>query len=499
MNSSKTLFAFLSFLTTLTFPFLWPAKSVAFLSYIASEGTYRFETQEAFDQFYTVGCFSPDSGCQAIADNGGQVFTTDHRVGLAIYVDGAQDGENIVWRFVSPDGSLQWASGITYDYETDCWTGALTTCGDPNRPYLDSRMRFINSTLINCEVTGVWTVEIWNNGIFRFSEQFRLVQSQNGPLVILSPIDQQDFDLGPQNVTATEPISFAAQVAPPTTVNWEMDLSYKPSRKESQTFTTATRTFTTQSGETHEETFQSEGGLLKITAEAVVAGQLVRDCITATITGARVPEADITTRLVELYSRGATPRLMTGIAAKESNYLHFCIPQKNCTTGQGLIYNRQDYWPHESLDNTASHIGLMQVPITLESAWNWLKNSETAVDLFAGDKLRFARTNERYIRHGVPKQKIPGHVGLRALTDVELESMALVLYGPFAPGTQNVPAPTLAEKLAKQYYTPECLFGIVVQKNHDLECQGGLWTWMPNLVGNFGGVDYANNVRAYMK
>src|SRR6266481_2835237 len=34
------------------------------------------------------------------------------------------------------------------------------------------------------------------------------------------------------------------------------------------------------------------------------------------ITGARVPETDITTHLVELYSRGATPRLMTGIATR---------------------------------------------------------------------------------------------------------------------------------------------------------------------------------------
>ena len=186
---------------------------------------------------------------------------------------------------------------------------------------------------------------------------------------------------------------------------------------------------------------------------------------------------------------------MTGIATRESNYLHFCIPNENCTTGQGLLYNRQDYWPHESLDNTASHIGLMQVLTTMESAWDWLKNSETAVDLFAGDKLRFAKTNERYIRHGVPKQKISGHVGLRALTDVERENMALVLYGPFAPPANL----SLATKLVMQYYIPECRFGTVVQKNQDLECQGGVWTWVSNLTGNLNGASYADSIRADMK
>ncbi len=500
---SKASLTFLWCIAALNLSLLLPSSGTAYISTITSEGVYRFETAEAWDQFYSSGCSYPEDRCQLITENGGQVFTTDHSVGLEIFIQDAQDGENIVWRFWRPDGMLKWAIGITYDRDTDCWSvgGSLVPdCGDPNAPYLDSRVYWIANALINCEMTGVWTIEIVSNGVVRFSEPFELVQGQNSPLVILSPTDHQDFDLDAEtHFTATEPITFAAQVTPPAPVDWEVELEYKPSRPASITYSDPPRTFTTHPGETHDETFDSVGGQLKITATATIGGQTVRACHTATITGAQIPEADITASLVDLYSRGATPRLMTGIAVRESNYLHFCRPDNNCTTGQRVIYNRNDEWPHESKDETTSHIGLMQVDTTMTTAWDWQTNAKQAVSLFAGDKLRFARNNERHIRYGDGKAKIPGHRGLRALTDVELENMALVLYGPYAPGTLEVPAPTLAEKLAKQYYIPECLLGAVVLENQDLECQGGLWVWMPNLTGNPQGVEYADNVRANTK
>ena len=142
---------------------------------------------------------------------------------------------------------------------------------------------------------------------------------------------------------------------------------------------------------------------------------------------------------------------------------------------------------------------MMQVDTTMTAAWDWQTNAEFAVHLFTRDKLSSAKRNERRIRHGDAKETIPGHIGLRVLTDVERENMALVLYGPCAPGTTCAPAETLAERLAKQYYIPQCAGGTVVPKNQDLACQGGTWEWVVNEAGNKAGVDYAKRIRAQME
>ena len=38
-------------------------------------------------------------------------------------------------------------------------------------------------------------------------------------------------------------------------------------------------------------------------------------------------------------------------------------------------------WPLESYDG-GSHIGLMQVPLSMHNAWNWEKNTEKGADIF---------------------------------------------------------------------------------------------------------------------
>jgi hypothetical protein len=101
----------------------------------------------------------------------------------------------------------------------------------------------------------------------------------------------------------------------------------------------------------------------------------------------------------------------------------------------------------------------------MDDSWDWLTNTQTGADIFA-QKVRSAKTFERKLR----KQ----YRGLRALTDVERENMALVLYGPKAD-----PDPL------KQYYIPQMI--------------GSIWDWVVNTANNPQGVAYADNVRTLVQ
>lgn len=237
-------------------------------------------------------------------------------------------------------------------------------------------------------------------------------------------------------------------------------------------------------------TYTAKGGKLTVDATFSEDGvSSVAQPVTAFIVGTSIPDPNITSRLYAAY-RGATRGLMTGIAAKESSYRHFSPLSK---------YGITSLWPTESVEDGGSHIGLMQVATTYTLAWDWYENVAFAVRLFTREKLSAAQRNEARIRRGSAKSGLPGHIGLRQLTDVETENMAVLLYGPYAPGSHNVPAPTLADKLQKQYYIPVCVGGTVVPKRGDLECQGGTWDWAVNTTGNPQGVAYANSVRAMMR
>jgi hypothetical protein len=158
----------------------------------------------------------------------------------------------------------------------------------------------------------------------------------------------------------------------------------------------------------------------------------------------------ITARLDKLY-HGTTPNLLTGIASVESTYTQF---------SNRTLYGVTAQWPTESFDG-GSHIGLMQVQTTKDHAWDWHSNTRDGASLFA-DKIRTAKRLERRIR----KQ----HPGLPQLTGVQIENMALVLYGPYA-----------SADLAKQYYAVQVL--------------NNAPQWVVNTAGNADGVGYADRVR----
>ena len=284
------------------------------------------------------------------------------------------------------------------------------------------------------------------------------LQYTGSPVQIVQPTSNQDFNLGPSDFTATDPITFEAQLNPPGAANsiaWTVLLEYQTSggRGASQD----SKAFQSQPGGTHDESYTSMGGRMTINASAVLNGQTMNASpVQATITGVPLADGLITNRLASLYATGATPHLMTGIASHESTYRQFA---------QTTLYGRSDLWPTESFDG-GSHIGLMQVAVTTAAAWNWETNTQLGVDLFR-DKLQAANRLQQRI--------IKANPGLRKLTKVELENMALVLYGPDASGD-----------LGKQYYVPA-------------PAQGGSLTWAVNNAGNAGGVAYADDCRSKIK
>jgi hypothetical protein len=103
----------------------------------------------------------------------------------------------------------------------------------------------------------------------------------------------------------------------------------------------------------------------------------------------------------------------------------------------------------------------MQMPTSTEIdyAWDWQVNTAAGVNLFTS-KLSTAQRKMNVI--------IQQHPGLSALNAVELEHMALVLYGPYA-SPNNM----------KQYYVP------VLSKHR--------WKWVVNTTGNPKGVAYADS------
>jgi hypothetical protein len=270
-------------------------------------------------------------------------------------------------------------------------------------------------------------------------------------LAILSPSANQNFTLSEANDTATMPIAFTAN-GTTDTVSWTATLVYQTSGGFPNTPYQLTRTFQTTANGQDNETYASQGGQVTVNASDDTTAEQASP-ISFAVIGIRIPGSGITTRLADLYSNvgGATHALMTGVAQVESSYFQF---------KRRSLYGEVASWPQESYDG-GSHIGLMQMPTSTEIdyAWDWQVNTAAGVNLFTS-KLSTAQRKMNVI--------IQQHPGLSALNAVELEHMALVLYGPYA-SPNNM----------KQYYVP------VLSKHR--------WKWVVNTTGNPKGVAYADS------
>lgn len=272
-------------------------------------------------------------------------------------------------------------------------------------------------------------------------------------LTIESPAKGNVFALNQNTHTRSPDISFTAGGSGASgQVSWTISMEYDTDRPRG--LPGLVSSINTNGTSTRKLYYQSQGGRVKVSATAGDNQACPLEYFY--VVGDAIPENEITNRLVGLYAHGVTPRLLTGIADKESTYRQFVSRSK---------YDRQALWPVESFDG-GSHIGLMQMPSTVPHAWDWQINTQDAANLFR-EKLRIAAALERRI--------IRAHRGLRRLTDVESENMALTLYGPGA-----------AAGLENQYYRA-------------VQLANGSYDWTVNTANNPVGVAYANDVRARIR
>lgn len=248
--------------------------------------------------------------------------------------------------------------------------------------------------------------------------------------------DKQKFSIGGDYLTASIPLEVTESThnaACAGKVTWSVQFNYHPPRgypssKSGTLFpgcgtVNKTLTFQTPTG---------VGGQGTVRATIQAGNQVVTPpAATIYVDGTSIPTSLITNQLYSLYSGGATPGLMTGIAMTESTYYHFTQPTAYCYnppsqtysyTGNKLLFGLAGSWPNAACSDGGSHVGLMMVPTTMTDAYNWQTNAQDGVNLFVHDKLGTAGRYEAKFYSCYPN--------LPQLTLAQSELDALVFYGP---------------------------------------------------------------------
>jgi hypothetical protein len=285
----------------------------------------------------------------------------------------------------------------------------------------------VNNTTPKCPVTGVaggtaFIIATYTGSKYTWQVTYCLTSSVTYSasatctvcnLTITNPVNGQVFSLGGANYnTTTTPLT--ASSACSGTANWALNFSY--TRQSGAVTYTSTANTTSTIGQTNNYVPPTgNGGQINLTAQATLAGHSFSPSSLAYIDGTAIPSANITSRLVGLYSTGATPHLLTGIAKRESNFQQFV---------QRSLYVIWGLWPNDSYDG-GSHVGLMQVPNSMFDAFDWMTNTYDGYLIFQG-KLAAAG---RYVA-----SQRASYPTLPDMTPTQYEDDALVIYGPFGSG-----------------------------------------------------------------
>ncbi len=178
----------------------------------------------------------------------------------------------------------------------------------------------------------------------------------------------------------------------------------------------------------------------------------------------------ISSELKQLYSSaatGSTTQLLERLAYTESSYDQFFSkslkqPQTHSKCSLGRVIG---LWPHENFANgdveAGDFIGLMQVPNSETSAWNWITNVTAGAKVF-NTKLKTAQ----HYRSNRRKEDTPEPADLTAS---QLEDLALGVYKGFG---------------RTWYWVPHCSVNPSLPKGN---CAGGTWQWVKNptpCIGN---------------
>ena len=192
-----------------------------------------------------------------------------------------------------------------------------------------------------------------------------------------------------------------------------------------------------------------------------------------------MPNGDIKSYLLGLYQsdpNAVTPNLLAQIAERESSFMQFCAVGAGCKKFQGPIYGSNGPWPYEGKLTKSGklHIGLMQVDITKDAAWNWQKNAAAGMQTL-DQKFKYVKNAVKNIRSLRP--------GLPDLQPRQLEDMALVQYGD-SPGTDYYGL----------YYVASCNGQPADYSQSNPTCNG-TWQWIVT-TDNLEGVEYVATVRS---
>jgi hypothetical protein len=270
----------------------------------------RFATAATLDNFLPqANCSQPL--CSQITSSSPDVYTSDFQAAYWWQVFNAADGETIAVNATDPNGKLHTYVQLTY-------SGGLSTCYQ-GTGWVDNYGEifcgpagagdFVTGINVTCGPVGAWTLGLYDNGNpTPYSVPFNLVHSATSLLGITAPTDNEIFDLDQQNFTSTDPVPFSAGTVTGNSINWAVTVNYATSGGYGA-FSNTLPSFQTASGATQNQTFQSEGGQVRVIASTTASdGSPVQDCVTFYIDGVQSPSPlDPTTQLLNLY----TSRLLT--------------------------------------------------------------------------------------------------------------------------------------------------------------------------------------------
>lgn len=283
--------------------------------------------------------------------------------------------------------------------------------------------------------------------------------SGGAALTITQPADGTVFSYN-GGYLSTDPITFQADPGANNAgvvVSWTLALEYVTSGDYGAY--TSSQTFTTTGNATHNLPFSGTGGKVTVNASAMINGQTVNaQPVTLYVVGTSIPDATITPRLLSLYS-GPTPRILVGIADRESTYRQF---------SNSSLYDQDGLWPTESGEDGGSHIGLMQMAtVGANRIWSWMQNTADGASWLSVTKMGIARSLVSQIRKA--------HPSLPDLSALQYEQYAVDLYG-------NHPG----KLWSQQYWVP-------VQSNPS--DPKSAWVWQKGTANPLG-IAYADDVYA---
>ena len=228
-------------------------------------------------------------------------------------------------------------------------------------------------------------------------------------LAVDSPANSQVFATTAGNYTQAQipldPVSDCSG-----TVNWSFGSNYTLINNTGAVYLgSVTNTVQTLNQAITFNTPPGNGGLTGMTVSASFGEQ---QSVLPYVEGSQIPNPLIVTSLDSMYS-GATPTLLVGIAYRESSCAQF-------QSKVNPTYSLLGYWPLENFNGT--YVGLMQVPPSQSTLFDWTANAATALNILQG----FLSAAARY-----SNQEVAQYPNLPQLTALQQEQDALWLYGGY--------------------------------------------------------------------